>query len=119
MFNSQKNLYKKLLGKIGEDLTAKTLKKQGYKVLLRNYVTPYGEADIVALKEETLVFVEVKTRSNDKFGTPAQAVDYKKQQKYQNIANYYINQNNLEEVDVSFAVAEVVNGKVNLITDAF
>ncbi len=119
MFNSQKNLYKKLLGKLGEQLTAKTLKKQGYKVLLTNYVTPFGEADIVAKKDETLVFVEVKTRTTNKFGTPAEAVGSKKQQKYQNIANYYLQQNNLEEVNVSFAVAEVIDGKVNVITEAF
>ena len=119
MPNSQKDFYKKLLGISGEQLTARHLKRLGYKILLRNYVTPFGEADIVAKKGEGIVFVEVKTRSNLKFGTPSEAVNYKKQQKYVNIANYYLMQNNLQDTCVSFMVAEVLNGKINLITEAF
>ena len=119
MPNSQKDFYKKLLGISGEQLTAKHLKRLGYKILERNYVTPFGEADIVALYKETVVFVEVKTRSNLKYGLPSEAVNYKKQQKYINIANYYLQQNNLADAPVSFMVAEVLRGKVNLITDAF
>ncbi len=119
MQNSQKDFYKKLLGISGEQLTRKRLKRLGYNILENNYVTPFGEADIIAKKGEELVFVEVKTRSNLKYGLPSEAVNLKKQQKYINIANYYLQQNNLYDVQVSFMVAEVLKGKVNLITDAF
>ena len=117
MQNSQKDFYKKLLGLNGEKLAIKTLKKNGYKILLTNYVTPFGEADIVAEKDNSVIFVEVKTRSNDKFGTPAEAVNYKKQKKYRDIANYYFLSN--EEKSFSFVVVEVVGDYVNVITDAF
>ena len=119
MPNTQKDFYKKLLGISGEQLARKYLKRHGYKILEVNYVTPFGEADIIAKNNDELVFVEVKTRSNQKFGAPSEAVNYKKQQKYVNIANYYLSTNNLYDVSVSFAVAEVLRGKVNLITEAF
>ena len=119
MQDSPKNLYKKLLGLKGEKIAEKALKKQGYKVLLNNYVTPFGEADLVCEKNGSLFFVEVKTRTSNKFGTPAQAVDYKKQKKYRDIASYYLNSKKLSDVSVSFIVVEVLNDEVNIITDAF
>ncbi|MBO7214393.1 MAG: YraN family protein [Clostridia bacterium] len=119
MQNSPKNLYKKLLGLTGEKIAVKQLKKQGYKVILTNYVTPFGEADIVCKKGETLVFAEVKTRTSSRFGTPAEAVDYKKQKKYRDIATYYLKSKGESDVEVSFLVVEVMDGSVNIITDAF
>ena len=119
MQNSPKNLYKKLLGLKGEKIAEKALKKQGYKVVCNNYVTPLGEADLVCEKDGSLFFVEVKTRTSNKFGTPAQAVDYKKQKKYRDIASYYLNAKKLDGVSVSFIVVEVLGEDVNIITDAF
>lgn len=119
MSNTQKNLYKKFLGLKGEKLAEKHLKKAGYKVLKTNYVTPFGEADIVAFKDGFTVFVEVKTRTSTKFGEPKEAVDYKKQAKYRNVANYYLLTEKPKSEDVSFAVVEVLDDFINLITDAF
>jgi len=117
--NSPKNFYKKLLGLKGEKLAEKTLKKQGYKIIKTNYVTPFGEADLVCEKDGVINFVEVKTRTSCKFGTPAQAVNYKKQKKYRDIANYYLKENNLSDVQISFVVVEILDENVNIITDAF
>ncbi len=120
MRNTQKDFYKKLLGREGERLVVKYLKKNGFKVIKTNYVTPFGEADIIAQKNEnTLVFVEVKTRSSNAFGTPAEAVNYKKQQKYHSIANFYINSQGLENYYIEFSVAEVIDGEINFISEAF
>ena len=119
MPDSPKNLYKKLFGASGEVKAAKNLKKQGFKIVARNYVTPYGEADVIAQKDGEIFFVEVKTRSSLKFGTPAEAVDYKKQEKYRKIAEYYIITNKLDGVNVRFVVAECLQGNVNFIFDAF
>ena len=119
MPNSPKNLYKKFLGLKGEKLAEKHLKKLGYKIIKTNYVTPFGEADIVCEKDGAIVFAEVKTRTSFNVGTPAQAVDYKKQKKYRQIANFYLNSNGLDDVEVSFMVVEVLDDNVNLITDAF
>jgi len=60
--------------RLGENEACKFLKKLGYKILDRNFRVGYGEIDIVAIHENTLVFVEVKTRSSDKFGTPFEAI---------------------------------------------
>lgn len=118
MPDTQKNFYKKLLGKRGERLAENEIKKLGYKFVKRNFTTPYGEADLIFRKGEETLFVEVKTRSNRSFGEPCEAVGYKKQEKYRKIAEYYFG-DGADEKNVCFAVAEVTEGKVNVIFNAF
>ena len=117
MSNSQRDLHKKLLGRKGERLAVKFMKKAGYKLVKRNFSTPFGEADIVMEKDGITVFVEVKARSSDLFGEPKDAVGYRKQEKYKKIAQYY--KLRYGETPVSFAVVEVTDESVNLIEDAF
>lgn len=62
------------LGILGEDLAVKFLKKNGYKILQRNFRSKLGEIDIVAQEKDVLVFVEVKTRWSEKFGLPEEAI---------------------------------------------
>lgn len=62
--------------KTGEDKACKYLQNQGYKIIERNFRRGYGEIDIVAIDKDCLVFVEVKTRTSDKFGTPFEAITY-------------------------------------------
>ena len=119
MPNTQKDFYKKLLGRNGEKLVANYLKKSGYKILEKNYRTPFGEADIIALKDNYVCFIEVKTRSSTEYGTPGQAVNYKKQKRYRDIALYYTQKNKLEDLFISFLVAEVLGNEINLISEAF
>lgn len=80
----------KLTGSKGEDIAAVFLKDKGYKIISRNYKTPIGEIDIIAKDGEILVFVEVKTRSDNSFGYPFEAVNAKKQQKLKNLALFYL-----------------------------
>ena len=80
MSNSPQDVHKKVLGKRGEKLVCEYLEKQGCKILKKNYRTPFGEADIVLLDGDEVAFVEVKTRTSDKYGTPAEAVVRKKRQ---------------------------------------
>ncbi len=117
MQNSQKDFHKKLLGRNGEKAVAKYLEKQGYKLIKRNYRTKCGEADLVCEYDGVIVFVEVKTRSGDRFGTPAEAVDERKREKYRKIALCYMAENG--ECAVSFAVAEVTTDGIRLIENAF
>ncbi len=57
-------------GRIGEELATKYLKSNGYNVLERNYRTNMGEIDIIAIKSNLLIFIEVKTRTSTYFGYP-------------------------------------------------
>jgi putative transposase len=95
------------LGDAGEDLAAAALKKQGYKILERNYVCPLGEIDLIARQGQTYVFIEVKTRQNDRFGTPQEAVTAAKQRKLRLLADYYLKQKRLGEVAMRFDVVGI------------
>ena len=121
MSNTPKNLYKKLLGAKGELTAEGYLKKQGYKILDKNYKVKFCEVDIIAVKNGVITFVEVKTRSSNAYGTPAQAVNYDKQRRYREIAIVYLMQKNLpvDDTEISFAVVEVIGENVNLIENAF
>ena len=82
---------KRSIGKIGEDAAASHLEAAGWRVLQRNFrLGRYGEIDIVARRGDTVCFVEVKSRSNDRFGTPAEAVNWDKRQTIRAIASHYM-----------------------------
>ena len=66
-------------GKDGESFAVNYLRKRGYLIIAKNYAINGGELDIVALKNRTLVFAEVKTRSSEKMGSASEAVDQRKQ----------------------------------------
>ena len=119
MQNSPQDLRKKILGRTGEQLTCKYLKKHGYKILKKNYKTPFGEADIVALsKDGYTCFVEVKSRESDSFGLPSEAVTRAKQQRYRMIAKSYCNMLR-EEGPIRFDVASIYRGEIEYIENAF
>ena len=111
------------LGDAGEDLAAAALKKQGYKILERNYVTPLGELDLIARQGKTYVFIEVKTRKNERFGPPQEAVHPAKQARLRRLAEYYLKQQRLGEVAVRFDVVGIILAdgvpRVEIIQDAF
>ena len=116
---AQKNFYKKLLGRAGEKEACKFLKSNGYEILDTNYRTYVGEVDIVAKQGEEIVFVEVKTRSGDEYGTPAEAVTRKKQEKYFKVAQEYLIKTSRTSSSCRFDVIEIENGQINHIKDAF
>jgi len=116
---AQKNFYKKLLGRAGEVKAVEFLKSKHYKVLTTNYKTHVGEIDIVCKDKDVVVFVEVKTRLNDAFGSPSEAVTRKKQEKYFKVASEYLVKNKLTDSAVRFDVIEIQDGQINHILDAF
>lgn len=69
-------LSKKQFGKRGEDLAANFLRKNGYRILERNFLIRGGEVDIIAQDKDVLVFVEVKARYSHEFGLPAESITY-------------------------------------------
>lgn len=84
---------KKVIGSIGEEYTTGILLAKGYQILARNYRTPFGEIDIVAAIDAQLVFVEVKTRTNRKFGFPEDAITQVKQSHMISSAESYLEAN--------------------------
>jgi putative endonuclease len=95
---------KTAIGKYGEDLACAYLKKAGYKIIERNFRIRGGEIDIIALDRQTLVYVEVKTRSSHQFGLPEESVTYHKLRFLERAAKFYRLQRknlpDLERIDV-------------------
>lgn len=81
---------KQALGKKGEEQAQQYLKCRGYAILITNYRAVSGEIDIIAWENQTLVFIEVKTRRNLNFGSPLEAVNLRKQLKIRRTALHYL-----------------------------
>ena len=101
--------FKQKIGKIGENIACKYLLKNNYEIFCRNYTSKYGEIDIVAkdLKLNELVFIEVKTRSNLKYGKPCESVDKLKKKHIYNCAKFFIYKNCLNTIAIRFDVIEI------------
>ena len=95
------------LGKTGEELAAEYLKHKGYKILETNWRKGQLEIDIVALKDETLVVAEVKTRSTNYFGEPEEFVTKAKQKNLIRAANGYIHEKNMD-LETRFDILSVL-----------
>ena len=92
------------LGKRGEEASVCYLEHLGYEIIDRNWTCPAGEVDIVAFDEGTLVFIEVKTRSDIMKGLPAEAVTAEKRARYEKIATWYLKYHDILDVPVRFDV---------------
>ena len=99
--------YKKKVGILGEKCAERLLIKENYKILEKNFRCKMGEIDIIAQDGKYLVFVEVKTRNNARYGSPAEAVSYYKQRKIIQVAQYYLLCQRYSG-DVRFDVVEIV-----------
>ena len=119
MQNSPQDVHKKVLGRKGEKLVEEYLKKQGYKILHKNFRTPFGEADIIAQDGDEIAFIEVKARTSNAYGAPKEAVGREKQCRYRKIAQLYWLKTG-EEPNARFDVAEVfADGSIEYYKYAF
>jgi len=82
------------LGERGEMAACEFLRKKGYEILGENYKCKLGEIDSTARRDNRIVFIEIKTRTNLRFGMPQEAVDLKKQEKIFKIAQWYLKEKN-------------------------
>lgn len=99
-----------IIGRKGEELASEFLTDKGYTIIERNFECKTGEIDIIAFdnKKEELVFIEVKTRTNIKYGNPADAVDSIKKKHIYKSARYYLYKHNLlNDIFVRIDVIEV------------
>jgi putative endonuclease len=94
-------------GKNGEELAAEYLVEAGYKIVERNYRCAFGEIDIVAEEGQTLVFVEVKSRRSEAYGSPQMAVSRGKQKKISQVALHYLQERRLNHRSARFDVVAV------------
>ena len=96
------------LGKRGEEAAACFLERREYEILDRNWKCIAGEADIVALQDDTLCFIEVKTRKDAQKGFPSEAVDTRKRSRYERIAACYLKDHDYADVRVRFDIVAIL-----------
>lgn len=106
-------------GNAGEDAACAYLQGQGWEILARNVRRGRNEIDIIAKKRRVVAFVEVKRRSSLRYGRPAEAVDAEKQRRIVQAAALYMQENGLENANISFDVIEVLPDGVHHIEAAF
>jgi putative endonuclease len=116
-------MQKKELGKKGEEKALRFLKKKGYRIIEKNYVCKMGEMDLIAKEKDTLVFIEVKTRTSTMFGPPQLAVTKFKQRQLSKVALNFLKEKKLEDVKARFDVVAILlvqeGEEIELIRDAF
>jgi len=107
------------LGKLGEKFGQQFLKSKGYKILETNYKNMGYEIDVIAEHADYIVFIEIKTRRSKRYGMPSEAVTKEKQRRYKMISSLYLTHKKLLHRYIRFDVLEIIDGKPNLIINAF
>ena len=97
----------KLIGQLGEDAATKFLESKGCEIIARNFRIRSAEIDIIAQKDDTIIFVEVKARSNIRHGLPVEAVTFRKQQKIIAAASIFLQDDKFADCACRFDVVEV------------
>ena len=96
-----------VLGKRGEDEAVKYLERKGYRIIERNFMCRQGEIDIIALDEDYIVFIEIKSRSSTEYGLPSEAVTERKIKHMLKAIQYYLCKRNLENENIRIDVIEM------------
>ena len=86
------------VGAWGEETATRYLEDKGYKIVARHFTHRIGELDIVAAKNQRIIFVEVKTRTNNRFGAPEDAIGWSKQEKLRRVSDVYMLKHHLYNV---------------------
>lgn len=107
-------IHNKQLGQVGEEHASQYLIQQGYTIIQRNWRTKLGEIDIIAIHDNILFLVEVKTRSSINFGYPVEAITQKKLQRMKLTAQLYCQAHNYYG-HCKLVVIEVIQGSCHLI----
>ena len=105
-----RGLVNRLFGNRGERVAKRYLKKQGYRILARQARSRLGEIDLIALDGQTVVFVEVKTRSSHKAGHPAEAITFQKQKQLTRVAMGWLKSRKLLDRSARFDVVAITWG---------
>ena len=109
---------KQIIGQLGEYKAITTLQNVGFQILEQNYRYKKAEIDIIAQNDLFLLFVEVKTRKNNRFGNPEEFVSERKIELFQETAEYYMEQNSIN-LNLRFDIISVTGTDVEHFKDAF
>jgi putative endonuclease len=116
-------LNKRASGHFWEEKAVEYLKSKGFQILETNFrVGKFGEIDIIAYDNEILCFIEVKSRKSDVFGTPAEAVNFKKQTTIKRLATMYSTRPEFKNRMLRFDIVEIYTtgeSRINLLKNAF
>ena len=117
--------YNKDIGSYTENIAATYLLNNGYSILDRNYRNKFGEIDIICQKDNIIIFVEIKSRYTNSFGSPLESVSCHKQKKIILLSKFYILYKKLSDFNIRYDVIEIylnhLNNtyEVNHLEDAF
>lgn len=103
--------FRKQVGDKGEDTASDFLMNKGYKIIQRNYRCMYGEVDIIAEYDEAIIFVEVRTRRSNSFGTPQDSITPSKINKISKTALCYIQEKCFSDRSCRFDVIAITYSK--------
>jgi putative endonuclease len=107
-FRPRKPLSRQQLGALGERHAARMLRARGFRLLEANYRTKFGELDLIARDGDTLVFVEIRTRTSEAVVTPMESVNAEKQARIARLARYYRRARRLSDCHCRYDVVEVL-----------
>lgn len=110
---------RRVLGTDGEDRAAAWYEAHGYTLVARNWRCRDGELDLVVRRGSELVFVEVKARTTDRFGIPAEAVTPAKQRRLRGLAARYLHDTGTRAGALRFDVVAILAGQLEVIEAAF
>ncbi|MGG4220774.1 YraN family protein [Paenibacillus jamilae] len=111
---------RKAKGTMGEEAAASFLEHLGYRILERNWRCRSGEIDLIAKQEHILVFIEVRSRSSSKYGTPAESVTARKITQVRQTAAVYLHMNGIGDAPVRFDMISVrLSAETAVVTDHF
>ena len=110
---------RKYLGDYGEALARRAYEQAGYAVLAQNWRGNAGEIDLVLERDGCVVVCEVKTRATERYGVPAEAVDWRKQRRLRTLAVEFLAAHKPSCRTVRFDVVSIVSGRLHIIEEAF
>ena len=112
-------IHRQRLGEHGESMACDELERLGYRIVARRYRSRFGEIDVVADDEGTVVFVEVKTKTDSSFGDPAEAVTLQKQRRLVSMGEDYVASHRLDDTPCRFDVVSILFGDGNPLIEVY
>ena len=112
-------MQRRVLGTSGEDAAAAWYEAEGYEIVARNWRCRDGELDLIVRQGRTYVFCEVKTRTTDAFGTPAEAITHTKRTRIRHLAARWLSESSSPARDIRFDVVAILGDQLEVIEGAF